>query len=92
MTEQKGNVGILVGGVPAPGINGVIAAAVIGGISLRGGRGSIIGTIGGMLVLSSIDSGLILLDVPAFWIRFTTGVVIFVAILIDTLKTRFVRV
>lgn len=70
----------------------VIAAAVIGGISLRGGRGALIGTIGGMLVLSCIDSGLILLDVPAFWIRFTTGMVIFIAILIDTLKTRFVRV
>ena len=69
----------------------VIAAAVIGGISLRGGRGSIIGTIAGMLVLSSIDSGLILLDVPAFWVRFTTGMVIFLAILIDTIKVRFFR-
>jgi len=70
----------------------VIAAAVIGGISLRGGRGSLIGTIGGMLVLSSIDSGLILLDVPSFWIQTTTGLVIFLAILIDTVKVRFFRV
>jgi len=70
----------------------VIAAAVIGGISLRGGRGSLIGTIAGMLVLSSIDSGLVLLDVPAFWVRFTTGMVIFLAILIDTIKAKFFRI
>jgi len=66
----------------------VIAAAVIGGISLAGGRGKLINAIAGVLVVQSIASGLILLDVPAFWIRCTTGVIIFLAILIDTLKTK----
>jgi ribose transport system permease protein len=66
----------------------VIAAAVIGGISLAGGRGKLINAIAGVLVVQCIGSGLILLDVPAFWIRCTTGVIIFLAILIDTLKTK----
>ncbi|NKB68257.1 MAG: ABC transporter permease [Candidatus Latescibacteria bacterium] len=66
----------------------VIAAAVIGGISLAGGRGKLINALAGVLVIQSIGSGLVLLDVPAFWIRCTTGLIIFLAILIDTLKTR----
>ncbi len=69
-----------------------IAAAVIGGISLSGGRGSIIGTIGGVLVLSAIDSGLVLLKVPSFWVQAVTGMIIFIAIFVDTIKTKFYRV
>ena len=66
----------------------VIAAAVIGGISLAGGRGKLVNAIAGVLVVQCIASGLILLDVEAFWIRCTTGIIIFLAILIDTLKTK----
>lgn len=65
-----------------------IAASVIGGISLKGGRGILLNTIAGVLVIKSITSGLVLLDVPAFWIRCTTGLIIFLAILMDTLKVR----
>jgi len=65
-----------------------IAASVIGGISLKGGRGILLNTIAGVLVIKSITSGLVLLDVPAFWIRCTTGLIIFLAILMDTLKAR----
>lgn len=67
----------------------VIAASVIGGISLSGGRGSLVGAIAGVLVINSISTGLVLLDVPAFWIRCTTGLIILLAILVDTLKVRF---
>ncbi len=66
----------------------VIAAAVIGGISLAGGRGKLVNAIAGVLVVQCIASGLILMDVEAFWIRCTTGIIIFVAILIDTLKSK----
>ena len=66
----------------------VIAAAVIGGISLAGGRGKLVNAIAGVLVVQCIASGLILLDVEAFWIRCTTGIIIFVAILIDTMKSK----
>jgi len=66
----------------------VIAAAVMGGISLAGGRGKLINAIAGVLVVKSIESGLVMVDVPPFWIGFTTGVILFLAILIDTLKTK----
>lgn len=69
-----------------------IASAVIGGISLSGGRGSLIGTIGGVLVISAIDSGLVLLNVPSFWVQAVTGVVIFLAIFVDTVKTKYFKV
>ncbi|MCD6318627.1 ABC transporter permease [Candidatus Aerophobetes bacterium] len=65
-----------------------IAASVIGGISLQGGRGILLNTIAGVLVIESIRTGLVLLDVPAFWIRCTMGFVIFLAILMDTLKVK----
>ena len=65
-----------------------IAAAVIAGISLAGGRGKVLNAIAGVLIIQCIASGLVLLDVPAFWIRGVTGLIIFTAILIDTLKTR----
>lgn len=65
-----------------------IAAAVIGGISLAGGRGRILNSIAGVLVIQCIATGMVLLDVPAFWIRCVTGLIIFLAILIDTLKTK----
>ena len=61
---------------------------MIGGISLAGGRGKLINAIAGVLVVQCIASGLVLVDVEAFWIRCTTGIIIFLAILIDTLKTK----
>lgn len=68
-----------------------VAAAVIGGISLRGGRGSLINTIAGVLTLTTIDSGLVILGVPSFWVQAVSGIVIFIAILFDTIKTRLMR-
>ena len=65
-----------------------ISAAVIAGISLTGGRGKLLNVIAGVLVIQCIATGLDLLDVPSFWVMFATGAIIFVAILLDTLKTR----
>lgn len=60
-----------------------IAAAAIGGASLSGGRGSIIGAIVGALILSVLSNGLTLLRVSSFYQTMMTGVIIIVAILID---------
>jgi len=68
-----------------------IAAAVIGGISLKGGRGSILGTIAGVLVLTTVNTGLVLLGVPSFWVQAVSGMVIFAAIFFDTIKSKFFR-
>lgn len=65
------------------------AAAVIGGISLFGGRGSMIGALAGVLLLSSIDSGLNLMRVSSFWIDTIRGAVILLAMLIDAQKVRY---
>lgn len=53
----------------------VLAAVVLGGASLAGGTGSILGTILGLLLLALLQNGLILLGVSSFWIQFATGFV-----------------
>ena len=65
------------------------AAAVIGGISLFGGRGTMIGALGGVLLLSTIDSGLNLMRVSGFAINMIRGIVILLAMLIDAQKSRY---
>lgn len=63
----------------------VIAAAVIGGSSLQGGRGTILGAVLGVLLLAVIDSCLILLNVPVYWQELVSGFVLLLAVSIDTL-------
>jgi simple sugar transport system permease protein len=62
----------------------VIAAVVLGGTSLMGGRGSIIGTVLGALTISIIGNGLILLHVSPFFTQIVTGVIILAAIWMNT--------
>ena len=51
-----------------------LAAAVIGGVSVTGGSGNVIGAALGAVVLATIDNGLVLLGVPEFWRMFIQGV------------------
>ena len=60
-----------------------IAAAAIGGASLMGGKGSIIGTILGAIILGALRNGLTLLNIQAFYQLLATGIIIIVAMLID---------
>ena len=59
------------------------AAAVLGGVSLNGGRGTIAGACGGVLLLVLIQNVLVLAQVPAYWISATTGGIILIALLIS---------
>jgi len=70
----------------------VFAAAVIGGVSLQGGRGNLIGALGGVLLMSSINSALTLTRVPTFWIDTSKGLILLFAVFLDTLKLRIVPV
>lgn len=63
-----------------------IAAVVIGGTSLSGGRGSVLGTVIGCLIIGVLNSGLVLLDVSPFWQQVVKGSVILVAVAIDRLR------
>jgi ribose transport system permease protein len=65
-----------------------IAAVVLGGTSLAGGRGRITGTLVGSIILGILSTGLILLNVPFFTQLLIKGVVIILAVAIDSLKTR----
>ncbi len=69
----------------------VIAAVVVGGTSLSGGRGGIGGTLLGLLVVTTLDSGLNWIGVGTFGQQVTLGVVILAAVLLDTAKARLQR-
>ncbi|AER32742.1 ribose transport system permease protein [Pantoea sp. PA1] len=60
-----------------------IAAAAIGGASLMGGKGSIFGTLIGVIILGALRNGLTLLNIQAFYQLLATGLIIIIAMLID---------
>lgn len=60
-----------------------IAAVVIGGTSLSGGKGSIVGTIIGALIIGVLNNGLVLLGVSPFWQQVIKGIVILAAVILD---------
>jgi ribose transport system permease protein len=66
----------------------VIAAVVIGGTSLMGGRGSVISTFFGVLVISVLEAGLAQIGASEPTKRIITGCVIIVAVVLDTLRER----
>jgi erythritol transport system permease protein len=66
-----------------------IAAVVLGGTSLSGGRGSIGGTIIGALVIGALADGLVLLGVSEFWQIVIKGMVIVLAVVLDQMQRRF---
>lgn len=65
-----------------------IAAAVIGGASLSGGRGSVIGTLLGTLLMVLISNGGIQMGIDPFVMDVSTGVLILLAVIIDTLRIK----
>jgi ribose transport system permease protein len=65
-----------------------IAAVVIGGTSLAGGKGSIIGTVIGALIMAVLTNGLRIISVPQEWQSVAVGLVILVAVYLDMLRRR----
>lgn len=68
-----------------------IAAVIIGGASLFGGEGTILGTVIGALIISIIQNGLIFLGIDPFWQFIAVGAVIILAVLVDQAKNRLIE-
>ena len=64
-----------------------IAAVVIGGTSLSGGRGSVLGTVLGALIIGVLNSGLVIMGVDPFWQTVIKGLVILLAVVVDKLNS-----
>lgn len=67
---------------------GAITAAILGGTSLRGGQGSIVGTMLGAMLLTVLANGTVLLNVSGFWQRVIVGCVVLIAVLVDLFRRR----
>lgn len=67
----------------------VVAAAVIGGVALAGGEGSIIGAFAGVLLLAVVNNALNLMNIDPFWVDAVRGIIILAALIIDAQKSRY---
>ena len=65
-----------------------ITAAIIGGTSLSGGEGTILGTILGAIFMGILANGIVLLGISAYWERVIIGAVVLVAVIMDILRSR----
>jgi ribose transport system permease protein len=66
----------------------VVAAVIIGGTALSGGRGTIVGAVIGALIIQVITTGILFLGVDVKWSTFVTGAVIIIAVAVDQLVRR----
>lgn len=64
----------------------VISAVVLGGVAMSGGKGSMGGTVVGVLVLAILDNGLIMLNVSSHWQLVCSGAVLLLAVSLDSIK------
>jgi ribose transport system permease protein len=69
-----------------------IAAAVVGGVSLFGGVGSVLGAMLGAGLIATISNGMTLLSVPSFWQPLVIGLIILFGVIVDTYRRRFAEV
>lgn len=83
------NTARLAAGSPSAGTMGeldAIAACFIGGTSMRGGSGTVFGAVIGALVMASLDNGMSMLDVDAFWQMIVKGSILVLAVWIDVIS------
>lgn len=65
-----------------------IAAVIIGGASLFGGRGTIFGAAVGVMIPAVLNNGLVIVDVQPFWQTVAIGAILIVAVAVDDIKRR----
>ena len=69
----------------------VISACVLGGVSLSGGSGTILGTLMGVLIMGTVQNVMDLLNVQTFYQYLARGTILLAAVLLDRLKDRMVH-
>ena len=69
-----------------------IAATVIGGTSLKGGEGNILGTLIGVLILGVVNNVLNLIGVSVYYQEVSRGLIIFIAVLVDALRSKYGKI
>jgi ribose/xylose/arabinose/galactoside ABC-type transport system permease subunit len=79
-------VGATVPTVGEAGLMDVVTAVVIGGLSLSGGKGKIVGTLIGVLILAVLQNGMVLLSVQSYYQNMVKGGVILLAVLVDSVR------
>ena len=64
-----------------------ITAIILGGLSLSGGKGSLVGTFIGIMVLSTVNNGLTLLNINEYVQMVVTGSILILAVLLDVIRS-----
>ena len=76
----------LAAGTPSAGFGGeldAIASCFIGGASMRGGIGTVIGALVGAMIMASLDNGMSMLGIDTFWQQITKGIILVLAVWLD---------
>ncbi|MDO4522801.1 MAG: ABC transporter permease [Eubacteriales bacterium] len=66
----------------------VITGCVLGGVSISGGEGNILGVLIGVLMMGTLANGMVLLDISEFWQKFVKGIVLILAVSLDKIVQR----
>lgn len=66
----------------------VISAVILGGASLSGGKGSIVGALFGALLLGTLSNGMVMLNIHTYWQQVISGVVLVLAVVLDIIKNK----
>jgi ribose/xylose/arabinose/galactoside ABC-type transport system permease subunit len=66
----------------------VISAVILGGASLSGGKGSIVGALFGALLLGTLSNGMVMLNIHTYWQQVISGIVLILAVVLDIVKNK----
>ena len=66
----------------------VMTIIVLGGISILGGRGNYLGVLLALFLITTINNGMVLIDVPIYWRIVVRGLILIIALIVDAYKTR----